>query len=378
MSSVPNSSDAGSGMRGANPNPPVTPIVLKEPITIVMKQPGRWYWWLLRGFGLVLLGIAIGQSSSTMNDFNDGESKVREEFVSGSRRATDKIAVIKIDGIISSGEGYIKHQIDQVADDKNVKAVVLRVESPGGTVSGSDYIYHHLKDMLAERKIPMVVSMGSIAASGGYYVSMAGGDAEKNIFAEPTTWTGSIGVIIPHYDLSGLLEKYNVSDDSIASHRFKQMGSPTRKLGETERAEERDLLQSLVNESFTGFKQIVLDSRKPLRDNPELQKTAFTGRIFTAKQAKEQGLVDELGFMEDAVERAAERAGIDAENVRVVKYGKRESLAKALFGSESESRNSLTELSALIDLATPRAYYLCSFLPPGITELPKNWLPQIK
>ena len=104
-------------------------------------------------------------------------------------------------------ESFAKKQIDQVRDDNHVKAVVLRVDSPGGTVTGSDYIYHHLKKLAEERQIPMVVSMGSVAASGGYYVAMAAGEKENTIYAEPTTWTGSIGVIIPHYDLTGLLEK---------------------------------------------------------------------------------------------------------------------------------------------------------------------------
>ncbi len=121
------------------------------------------------------------------------------------------------------GDGFVKRQIDRVRKDAQVKAVVVRIDSPGGTVTGSDYIYHHLKKLREDRSLPLVVSMGSIAASGGYYIAMAVGDQEKSIFAEPTTTTGSIGVIVPHYDLSGLMARYDVRDDSISSHPRKQI-----------------------------------------------------------------------------------------------------------------------------------------------------------
>ena len=190
----------------------------------------------------------------------------RRRWHSLSKTATDKIAIITVEGTILGDEGFVKKQIDQVRDDDHVKAVVLRVDSPGGTVTGSDYIYHHLKKLAEDKQIPLVVSMGSIAASGGYYVAMAVGDTENTIFAEPTTWTGSIGVIIPHYDISGLLEKWDVKDDSIASNPLKMMGSPTRKFPEPIRAEEQQILQGLVDSSFDGFKEIVLASRPALRE----------------------------------------------------------------------------------------------------------------
>ncbi|RMF88450.1 MAG: signal peptide peptidase SppA, partial [Planctomycetota bacterium] len=102
-----------------------------------------------------------------------GQTKLREEFVSHNRFADNTIAIIRVEGLIVGGDGFVKKQIDTVAEDESVKAVVLRVDSPGGTVTGSDYIYHHLVEMRKKRDIPIVVSMGSLAASGGYYVSMA-------------------------------------------------------------------------------------------------------------------------------------------------------------------------------------------------------------
>jgi protease-4 len=220
-----------------------------------------------------------------------------------------------------------------------------------------------LKKLLAEKKIPMVVSMGSIAASGGYYVSMAAGNGEKLIYAEPTTWTGSIGVIIPHYDVSGLLEKWDIKDDSIASGPFKQMASPTQMLSPQEREKERALLQTLVNESFAGFKQIVLDSRAALKNDQALQDTVFTGQIFTAKQAKANGLVDELGFLEDAIDRAVTLAGLSKDNVRVVQYSQPLGVLSELLGANASGPAGGFNLSQALDLTAPRAYFLCTWLP---------------
>ena len=239
---------------------------------------------------------------------------------------------------------------------------MLRVDSPGGTVTGSDYIYHHLKSLIEKKDIPMVVSMGSVAASGGYYVAMAAGDKPDTIYAEPTTWTGSIGVIIPHYNLAGLLEKINVQDDSIASNPLKMMGSPTRNFPEPIRAEEQKILQGLVDASFQGFKDIVLGSRPALRGDQAAQDTVFTGRIFTAGQARDNHLVDRLGFVEDAIDRAIELAALDRDHVRVIKFSQPKGvLNQWLWGAEG--RKQPFDLSALFELNSPRAYYLCTWLP---------------
>lgn len=303
--------------------------------------------------GLVLIGFS-GIFSLT------GDDTLREHYHSLARDATDKIAVITLEGTILDGDGFVKRQIDHVRDDKDVKAVVLRVNSPGGTVSGSDFIYHHLKKLVADRKLPLVVSMGGIAASGGYYVSMAVGDEKDVIFAEPTTWTGSIGVVIPHYDVSGLLQKLEVSEDSIKSHRLKQMGNPTRPMTD----EERDIFQTLVNDSFARFKEIVKGGRPRLAsDEGALDKVA-TGQVFTTHQALASGLVDKEGFVEDAVDRAIELAHLDKAKVKAVKYKHLGGVFDLLdMRARSGADVRVDELAALLDLATPRAYFLCTWLP---------------
>jgi protease-4 len=311
--------------------------------------------WLL---AIIVLLVVIGSIAGD-------DSSLTEEWHSLSKTASDKVAIIAVKGTIFGEEGYIKEQIDRVREDDDVKAIVLRVDSPGGTVTGSDAIHHRLKQLVEEKQIPLVVSMGSIAASGGYYVAMAAGDVENTIFAEPTTWTGSIGVIIPHYNVSKLLEKWDIQDDSIASNPLKMMGSPTRQFPEAIRAEEQKILEGLVQSSFDDFKQIVLDGRPKLRESQEKQDVVFTGRIFTAKQAQENLLVDKLGFIEDAIARAVEMASLDEDSVRVVEFKRPVgALDLLLFGSQNRAAVApKLDLGALIDATVPRAYYLFSGMP---------------
>lgn len=307
---------------------------------------------------LVLLGLVLIGFSGIFSLGSD--DTLHEQYHSLSRNATDKIAVITLEGTILDGDGFVKRQIDHVRDDKDVKGIVLRVNSPGGTVSGSDYLYHHLKKLAADRKLPLVVSMGGIAASGGYYVSMAVGDEKDVIFAEPTTWTGSIGVVIPHYDVSGLMEKLEVSEDSIKSHRLKQMGNPTRPMTE----EERQIFQALVHESFGRFKEIVKSGRPRFTNDESALDKVATGQVFTTRQALASGLVDKEGFVEDAIDRAIELAQLDKEKVKAVKYKHLGGIFDLLdIRARSHAASGLGELAAFLDLATPRAYYLCTWLP---------------
>src|SRR6187200_580421 len=130
-----------------------------------------WVGWL----GFAVCFILLLSTWSLFSDYFDTTGGIDEKFVQGQEFGTDKVAILSIEGIILDGEGFVKSQIDRIKEDKNVKAVVVRVDSPGGTVTGSDYIYHHLNKLRKEKKIPLVVSMGGMAASGGYYVSMAVG-----------------------------------------------------------------------------------------------------------------------------------------------------------------------------------------------------------
>lgn len=332
-----------------------------------MRTTGGARRWLWRLISLAVLGVGLSLSLSILGVSGllslGSDDSVHEQYHSLKRHASQKVAIITVEGTILETEGgFVKKQIDQIRKDDDVKAVVLRVNSPGGTVTASDYLYHHLQKLKEERDVPIVVSMGGIAASGGYYISMAVGDAPETIFAEPTTWTGSIGVVIPHYNVAGLMEKWRIEEDSIKSHRLKQMGSPTRPMTE----EEKKIFQALVDDSFGRFKEIVKAGRPAFRDDERALEGVATGQVFTTRQALSNGLVDKEGFIEEAIDRAIELAGLDKQEVKAVKY-KRSAGLLDLFLLSAQSRSAprgvAADLAALLDLAAPRAYYLCTWLP---------------
>ncbi|MCE9607341.1 MAG: signal peptide peptidase SppA [Planctomycetia bacterium] len=333
----------------SNPGPGQPVYIAVQPKPSLLARLVGLITWL----GIALFVLAVIFALTSPDSFSqDPDNKLEERYHSLAKDGVNKVAVIEIDGVIEDGEA-VKKQVDKVLADPKVKAVVLRVDSPGGTVTGSDFMYHHLRKLSIDRNMPFVVSMGGLAASGGYYVSMACGTKENVIFAEPTTWTGSIGVLIPHYNIAGLMEKWEVEDDTIKSAPLKGIGSITRKMT----PEEKAVFEELVKESFDRFKGIVKSGRPKLTDD-QLKK-ATTGQVFTTKQALELGLVDKQGFVEDAIARAMELASLDAATTKAVKYHRPKSLADTLVGASAAAQKS--EVQALLDLATPKAYYLFSW-----------------
>ncbi len=314
-----------------------------------------WVAFFLCFFGLMAM---VGMNSQ----YGDGGgSGVAEVYHSGSKTADSKIALIRAEGALMSSDGFISKQIQRARKDKQVKAVVLRVDSPGGSVSASDNLYHQLVTLREERGIPIVVSMGGMAASGGYYISMAVGDRADSLYAEPTTTTGSIGVIIPHYNVSQLMKKYQIENDSIVSHPRKQMLSATKEPSR----EDREILQKYVNESFNRFKEIIRAGRPAFRDDPESLDVLATGEIFSGPQAEKNGLIDKIGYLEDAIAAAATFAGTDAESVRVVEYAGPVGVLDIvglgqLAGTDSKAQEYHRIENLLQNLAVPRAYYLFS------------------
>ncbi len=367
-------------MTGTPPNGPTAPNSPNAPSSpsfssplpqrvVVELAPTRWQLWGGR-VAWVALGICIllliSQSVAMQQYFSASSDSIQERYHSGSRTAQNKIAIITISGVIMEGDGFVKKQIDAVREDENVRGVLVRIESPGGTVTGSDYIFHHLVRLREEKNIPLVVSMGSIAASGGYYIAMAVGDQENSIFAEPTTTTGSIGVVIPHYDISGLLERFDVRDNSIASHPRKLMLSMTRPMSEDHRA----LAEEYVQESFERFLEIIKMGRPKFRGQEGLEhegRDLATGELFSARKAKNFGLIDSIGFEEDALARVAELAGVNLEDVRVVRYRRLGGLLENMLGFASAQSARPRDWTQLLEASTPRAYYLCTTLPTFLT-----------
>jgi protease IV len=253
-------------------------------------QSGRRPWlWGMVGVGLVFTFFFLMTVLVTW-------------LLTGEEGLTDagtKIGVVAIEGVISREltERAVR-QLTRYGEDASIKAIVLRIDSPGGGVAASQEIYEEVRRVRSGGKL-VVASMGSVAASGGYYVA----SVADRIFANAGTITGSIGVIVQLGNVAALLHKLGIESTVITSGPFKDSGNPTRPL----RPEERQVFQTLVDDVYQQFIEAVARGRKlPLED----VRRAADGRIYTGRQAKDLRLVDELGSLQDAVTYAASTIGI--------------------------------------------------------------------
>lgn len=235
----------------------------------------------------------------------------------GGTSIGQKVAVIDIRGIISRSDATIK-LLHTYRDDQGIKAIVVRIDSPGGSVAPVQEIYSELKKI----EKPIVASMGGSAASGGYYIACAA----DTIVANPGTLTGSIGVIMQFVQLKGLYDKVGLGHRVIKSGDFKDTGSPFRDLTEEEQA----VLQSTVDDVYNQFVDTIFEARGDLLTRDEVIKLA-DGRIFSGKQALDSKLLDQLGNLPDAIEVAAKLAGIEGKP-KVVRKEKKTSLFEQLVG----------------------------------------------
>jgi len=293
-----------------------------------------------------------------------------EEVTFENNHSKNKVAVLDISGLIS-GEPWdrnghnlvelISDQLRLAGEDDSVKAVVLKVDSPGGEVLASDEIYRAIADFQKDYQKPVVASMGGLAASGGYYVSAPC----QWIVANELTITGSIGVIMHSYNYRGLLNKVGVRPEVFKSGRFKDMLSGEKNEDEI-LPEEKQMVQALIDETFKKFKQVVADGRKYAhehngsggRELAERWEDYADGRVLSGKQAYDLGFVDELGNFDTAVERARDLARIN--NANLVQYERPFDLGNLfrLFG-ETESRAVKIDLGVqLPKLQVGRLYFL--------------------
>jgi protease-4 len=254
-----------------------------------------------------------------------------------SRRAGGEgsaVAIVYVDGVIVGGRGQagllgetggtdaIIKQLHQARDDAAVKAIVLRINSPGGSAPASQEVGTEILKIRAAGK-PVVASMGDMAASGGYWLAAV----TDKIYANPATLTGSIGVYIPYANWQELYNKLGIRAEKIKSGPHKDILSPERPMT----AEERAIIQAMVDELYGQFVAVVAEGRKL---DPARVRQLADGRIYTGSQAKELGLVDELGTMYDAIDGAAALAGI-AGKPAVKEYGKA-SMWSVLLGGRDE------------------------------------------
>lgn len=277
---------------------------------------GRWFWGIfLSLFLLVMIIVAISFFAFASAIKRDGG-----EFVSGG--SGDKIAIVEINDVIVSSEKTVE-QIKKFREDKSIKAIIIRVNTPGGGVAASQEIYEEVKKTRDSGKI-IVVSMGSIAASGGYYIAVG----SSLIIANPGTLTGSIGVIAQFISIKDLAEKLGISQTTIKSGNLKDAGNPFRQMNDTDKA----YFQDVVDNSFGQFLDVVAKERK--MDKQTLLQYA-NGRVFTGLQAKEYGLIDSLGTFEDAIRITGKMAGIEGEP-RIVREKKKFSFFEEVMGSKIE------------------------------------------
>jgi protease-4 len=237
---------------------------------------------------LILGLVIIGSCHFTVMSFFDSVGKKMEASSLGSARQPS-VGVLVMEGEIASSLWAVK-TLNQYQDDPNILAVVLRLDTPGGAVAPCQEIVETLRSMTK----PVVISMGSMAASGGLYLAMAG----DHIMANPGTITGSIGVIMETVQISGTLDKLGVKAEVIKSGQFKDIGSPFRDM----RTEERDMIQSMVMEVYEQFVGEVIKGRPNLKEQ-EIRRLA-DGRLFNGQQALKAGLIDELGSLDKAVQKA--------------------------------------------------------------------------
>jgi len=280
---------------------------------------------------VIVIGIVILLSLIGLAFRGGSKAKVNQ---------TEKIAIIYVEGVIIGGRGQsnmfveqggtdqVIKQLHAAQEDDSVKAVILRINSPGGSAAASQEVGVEIKKLRAKGKV-VVTSMGDVAASGGYWLAAC----TDKIYANSTTMTGSIGVYVPYANWEELYKKIGIYQEKIKSGAHKDILSPERPMT----SEERAIIQVMVDDIYEQFVAVVAEGRK--MDAQEVRKLA-DGRIYTGNQAKQLGLVDELGNMYDAIDGTAQLAGISGKP-EIKEYGK-QSPWNMLFGA-NEQASSLLE-----------------------------------
>ncbi|MFC1889310.1 signal peptide peptidase SppA [Thermodesulfobacteriota bacterium] len=279
---------------------------------------------------------------------------------------TDKILLVDLSDVFTEEEkggsfrigrksstvNRLKAQLEKAEEDPDVKALLLRLNTPGGTVTASDILHHEIVRFKEEKGVPVIAEMMGVSASGGYYVACAA----DRIMAHPTTITGSIGVLWRGMNFESLFQKIGVEDTSLKTGDKKDIGSPFRE----RTAEEEAIMGALLDDFLERFVSIVEDSRPDI--TPESMETITDGRIFTANQALELKLIDEIGYLEDAVKEAKREAGLAEARVVVYRPESRQGAGNiyAALSDLEELRFSLVNIEAdsLLNGLQPGFYYL--------------------
>jgi protease IV len=313
---------------------------------------------LTRWASLVLLALTCS-GCITVDVLGSKPGRLRETVVEGERGP--KIALIDIEGVLSevakptrlglgeheSSVARVRAQLDKAAKDRAVKAVVLRIHSPGGTATASEIIYGEIQRFKAKKPVPVVAQLVGVATSGAYYAAMAA----DSVYANPTTVTGSIGVIFVSVNVSGLMEKLGLANQTITTGPYKDMGSPLRPMT----PEDRALMQGVLNDLYRRFVQVVTAGRPQLAA-PHVAELA-DGRIYSATQAQANGLVDGIADLPSTIDEVRRRAGLN--EVRVVAYHRKREWRENLYTLPPSVETLTAVPTAMLDwLHAPTFAYL--------------------
>lgn len=306
--------------------------------------------------GLLNLVLLVGMMGEGMES-----AAAQKVLVKGD--AASRIAVVPLSGMLMDEEAQrFARLMDQIEADASVKGLVVDIDTPGGSVTASDEIYHRLRTFKQNRSVPVVIAQGALATSGGYYVSCAG----DYVFAQPSTLTGNIGVVMPRYNFSKLADKWGIEDSSLHStgSDFKTVGSPLR----PETAEQRQYIQDLTDQTFALFQQVVKQGRaKAMGQKQATIQQVSSGKAFTAGEALKLGLIDQIGYRDEAYAKAATLASLS--KYQVVRFEETPSLLDLLSmrsgmsGGKAQSvsvngANINVDGRALREWLTPRMMYL--------------------
>jgi len=304
---------------------------------------------LTRLASLVFLALAC-TGCITIDVLGGKPGRLRETVVDGERGP--KIALIDIEGLLlevakptplglrqeESPVARVRAQLDKAAKDRAVKAVILRIHSPGGTATASEIIYGEIQRFKAKKSVPVVAQLVGIATSGAYYAAMAA----DSVYANPTTVTGSIGVIFVSVNVSGLMEKLGLADQTITTGPHKDVGSPLRPMT----PEDRALMQGVLNDLYRRFVQVVAVGRPQL---PAARVAELAdGRIYSATQAQANGLVDGIADLPSTIDEVRRRAGL--EEVRVVAYHRKREWRENLYTLSPSLETLTVKPTQLLDL----------------------------
>ena len=269
--------------------------------------------------------------TGNLNPFGVAPQPLEEHVVSGEGKA--KVLVIDISKTISNEEAEapfgithresttarVHEELDQAGKDDRVCAVVLRINSPGGTVTASDVIYQDIMAFKAQHHVPVLAQLLDMGTSGAYYVALAADD----IVASPTTVTGSVGVVMYNVNFSGLMDKLGIKNQTLKAGAHKDIGSPLRPMT----PEDERILQDVLDDMHERFMSVVRERRPTL--TAEAAHTILDGRILTAPQALAAGLVDRIGYLQDTIDAAKQRAGVA--EARVVLYRRPQEFAENIY-----------------------------------------------